>query len=351
MQILLNSDYILLKNIVSINQDSLKRTLESYLKKNYQSFYFTKNYLIGYGDIPIALVAHMDTVFTRLPQSIYYDKEQGVIWSPEGLGADDRAGVFSILKILESGLRPTVIFTTDEERGCLGAEALVEDFPDSPVDLKYIIELDRRGTNDCVFYECDNKDFVKYVEQFGFIENFGSLSDISVICPAWKIAGVNLSVGYEDEHTKEETLHTAPLLRTISNVKVMLQQTDIPFFEYIPGNDTFFNWNAWRKFQKGYTSKSYDEYNYWFDDEDAIVKCETCNKLFADYETIPVKRADGTIVHYCTDHCSELDWCSKCGEAFEVKTATNKQKKKILCPACAYGNKNNEKGKVENNAV
>jgi DNA-directed RNA polymerase subunit RPC12/RpoP len=351
MQILLGSDYNLFKNIVSINQDSLKKTLRAYIEKHYKNFYFTENYLIGYGDIQVALVAHMDTVFTKLPQSIYYDREQGVIWSPEGLGADDRAGVFAILKILESGLRPTVIFTTDEENGCIGAEFLVNDFPEDPIGLKYIIELDRRGTNDCVFYECDNKDFVKYVEQFGFIVNFGTLSDISVICPAWKVAGVNLSVGYEDEHSKTETLHTAPLLRTISNVKNMLQQENIPFFKYVPCDNTFFNWSAWRSFQRGCTSKSYDDYNYWFDDEDTIVKCEKCKKLFADYETIPVKRADGKIVHYCTDHCSDLEWCSICGEAFELATATNKQKKKILCPSCAYGNINNEKGKVRKNAI
>ena len=34
-----------------------------------------------------------------------------------------------------------------------------------------MIELDRRGKNDCVFYDCYCPDFIEYVEQFGFEEN------------------------------------------------------------------------------------------------------------------------------------------------------------------------------------
>jgi hypothetical protein len=162
-----------------MTQGSLHKTLKTCLDKYYKEVVCTDDYVMAYGTIPIALVAHMDTVFKQPPQDIYYDREQNVIWSPEGGCGDDRTGVFAILKILQSGLRPTIIFTTDEESGGLGAVQLVTDFPEAPVDIKYIIQLDRRGSNDCVFYDCENEEFEQYVETFGFITGFGSFSDIA----------------------------------------------------------------------------------------------------------------------------------------------------------------------------
>ena len=91
------------------------------------------------GDIPIALVAHMDTVFKKPPEEIFFDQKHNVMWSPQGLGADDRAGVFAIVQIVRSGLKPHVIFTTDEECGALGAMALAK--LDCPfTELKYLIQ-------------------------------------------------------------------------------------------------------------------------------------------------------------------------------------------------------------------
>ena len=84
-------------------------------------------YIAAEGNIPVVLIAHLDTVFNdenRNEMEIYHDTEQGVWWSPNGLGADDRAGVYMILQILEqTKLRPHILFTTDEETIATGADA------------------------------------------------------------------------------------------------------------------------------------------------------------------------------------------------------------------------------------
>lgn len=54
------------------------------------------------------------------------------MWSPQLLGSDDRAGVYAIIQIIEAGYKPHVIFTTDEEIGAVGAQKLIEDFPECP---------------------------------------------------------------------------------------------------------------------------------------------------------------------------------------------------------------------------
>ena len=164
MRILKKEDYELLENLFSLTQQDMHKAMSKYLKSKYSQVKVTKDYILAIGDIPIALVAHMDTVYKTPVKHLYYDQKKGALWSPEGIGADDRAGIFSIIKILQGGLRPSVIFTTDEEKGGLGAAVLAESKCPIP-NLKYIIQLDRRGTNDCVFYDCYNPQFTKYVER------------------------------------------------------------------------------------------------------------------------------------------------------------------------------------------
>ena len=99
MRVLKDSDYKLLERLVSLTQKELRNTMIQYLKSKYDNCIVTKDYIVAIGEIPIALVAHMDTVFKTPVSNLYYDRQKNVLWSPEGLGADDRAGVFAILKI------------------------------------------------------------------------------------------------------------------------------------------------------------------------------------------------------------------------------------------------------------
>lgn len=112
------------------------------------------------------------------------------------------------------------MFTEDEEKGCVGAEKFaVSDYIVNN-DINYIIEIDRRGTNDCVFYSCDNQEFEKFIESTGYFKTaWGSVSDISTIAPALGVAAVNLSSGYFDEHTTRETINVEALLSTIEEAK------------------------------------------------------------------------------------------------------------------------------------
>ena len=331
MRCLTDKDYKLFQSLAVLSQDGLKKTLAQYVQNKYgeDKVLVRKEYIYAVGDIPIALVAHMDTVFKTQPQNIFYDKDKCVMWSPEGLGADDRAGVFAIIKILQAGLRPSVIFTTDEEIGAVGAEKLVAEVPQPYTELKYVIQLDRRGSNDCVFYDCDNPTFIEYVETFGFAENWGSFSDISVICPAWKVAGVNLSIGYDDEHSFTEILNTTHMLQTISKVKKMLQVENIPAFEYIPAIYKY------GKYGSIYGSPGWDDWS-WVED----YKCEKCGKKFTEYEVLPIisKTAPYKTVYYCGDCCvSGIDWCTECNEGFEVGENSTPH----ICPRCT--SKNNKK--------
>lgn len=234
-------DLTLFKTICRQSQVRLMDILTKYLESKYEKgkVKFTPSYIFAEGDIPIVLIAHLDTVFQSnayrvYPNEIYYDQEKRIMWSPQGLGADDRAGVMAILKIIQDGFLPHIIFTTDEEWGCLGAQALIREFPQCPFkEAKMLIQLDRKGISECVFYGCDNTSFVGFIEQFGFETDFGTYTDITVLGPTWNIAAVNLSVGYFDEHQETERLSITALEQTIVKVEEILRNhAEAPFFLY-----------------------------------------------------------------------------------------------------------------------
>lgn len=297
MRILSDGNLKLFEQIVKMNEASLLKTMNTYLKRFYNKVTYTKDYLYAIGDIPITLVAHVDTVFKEKPEDVFYDRVKNVLWSPQGLGADDRAGVFAIINIVKSGLRPHIIFTTGEEMGGLGAQVLTYREPKPFAEMKYIIQLDRRGKDDCIFYECDNVKFVEYIKSFGFHEEYGSFSDISELCPTWRIAGVNLSIGYKNEHSLIEILYIDYFLSTVEKVKKMLKDVNnINSFEYIPALYSLSSLNP-----------------------TSLYKCKNCGKIFTEYELFLVKGIDSKNVYYCPDCIyGNVNWCDSCGKAYEI---------------------------------
>ena len=208
-----------------------------YLKsKGYKNVISTNMYIIAEGELPICLCAHMDTVFLFAPKDIYFDAEQKIMWSPQGLGADDRAGIYCIINLLEKGFKPSIILTDLEEYGGKGADALVLKYPNCPFkDCRALIQLDRQGEKDSVFYECDNVDFENKINSYGFKTDFGSFTDISILAPKWGIAAVNLSVGYKNEHQYIEVLNLEYCHKTIEKVsKILKDCKEWNFYEYIP---------------------------------------------------------------------------------------------------------------------
>lgn len=304
------------EQICMLKQSGVLSMMRQFLLRKYgsENVIFHPTYLIAKGNIPVALIAHADTVFTTPPTEFFYDKQKNVMWSPNGMGADDRAGIFAITKIVSSGLRPHVIITTDEESGCIGASKMVCVHKDHPFDsLKFMIQLDRRGMKDSVYYDCANEEFEKFITQFGFETAWGTLSDISVIAPYWGVAAVNFSVGYVEEHSKQERLYVGALFDTIQKVENILEyvqsNSDCPTFEYV--EDKYARYpDCWGYYDDGYSL--------------APVKahCVFCGQADTSENLLTVHWGDtsDSAFDICTNCYSsmyeDIEWCCDCKEAY-----------------------------------
>ena len=225
-----------LKELFTLSDVALKQALHNTLVAfgyDIDNTYETKDFLYAEGDAPYMLVAHLDTVHKQAPSIICYSRDNNYIMSPQGIGGDDRCGVYIILSLLRQlPYKPYVLFTMGEEVGCVGAKAFVDfmaNDPDSLPDLKFIVEYDRKGNKDCVFYNCDNKKFEKFVNKFGFKTAYGTSSDIKVIAPELGAAAVNLSSGYYNPHTEHEYVCMSDMHNVIEASLQMLTAECEPF--------------------------------------------------------------------------------------------------------------------------
>lgn len=167
------------------------------------------------------LVAHLDTVQSPADgDDILTNGDETILKGSNGLGADDRAGVFAIISFLENLISPkyapSVLFTFGEETGLVGASQFVADvetddnveFRQAVKACKFIIELDRQGSNDVVRYGDHNLELTEvFEESLDFERAMGSASDISILAPSLGVSAVNLSIGYFNEHMPNESLY------------------------------------------------------------------------------------------------------------------------------------------------
>ncbi|MCI8471479.1 MAG: hypothetical protein HFE65_00050 [Clostridiales bacterium] len=214
------------EEILRMRQKELKHFLAAYLKEQGYLVERQKGFLYARGEIPVLLVAHLDTVHQEKPSIICRSEDRRYMMSPQGIGGDDRCGVYMILQILKE-VRCHVLFCEDEETGGRGARAFAGS--GITVDVNYIVEMDRRGNNDAVFYSCDNPEFTEFVCSFGFKEAGGSFSDISVIAPYLKTAAVNISAGYYNEHRQHEMIDCKAMENNIERITQMVRIQTIKY--------------------------------------------------------------------------------------------------------------------------
>lgn len=224
-------------------QYTLKKFLiDELLKENYEVV-CRDGFLYAKGTIPVLLTAHMDTVHMKSIEDFYeyYDetKNQHILSSPQGIGGDDRCGIYIILQIIKTH-KCSVLFCEDEEKRGIGSGKFCKntDLVKEISKLKYLIELDRMNNKDAVFYKCENEDFIDFIEKnTGYKTSWGTFSDISNLSPKSGVASVNLSCGYYNAHTTSEYVVVEEMMNTIEVVKKLLdvECTQFDYIEYYYG--------------------------------------------------------------------------------------------------------------------
>ena len=250
------------KDFCCMTQVGVKAYMEKYLISKKYEVINEDGFLYAKGDVPVLLVAHMDTVHKETCTSVIRVKNR--FSSPQGIGGDDRCGIFIIANLVKKH-HCSVLLLEDEEIGTIGARKFAKTDYINDLGVNFMIEFDRKGNNDAVFYTCDNEDFTNHVlDNTGYNVAIGTWTDISVLMPASKLCGVNLSCGYYNPHTLNEYVNYDEMLDTISAAEVLIKAECEKPFEYVAKTYKPSTYNSnYRSYGEGsgYYSSYYPYYN------------------------------------------------------------------------------------------
>lgn len=286
------------EDICRMSQSQLKTYLTKYLKSKYNDVTSSDGFIYAKGTFPVLLVAHMDTVHKHQVKQIVYADKLNKISSPQGIGGDDRCGVYMIMQIVKD-YNCSVLFTEDEEIGGIGASKFVKALRKKEIEIakvNYMIELDRKGEKDAVFYECDNPEFEQFIMQDDDWQiAYGSYTDIVELEPEIEVAGVNFSCGYYKPHTTDEYVVISEMKANINKVKKLLARTDQEKeFEFIEAENGYYGYSY------GY---GYDYYGYELKAYYITAKTKTGRYIEEEYYAMSEAEAIGLFMENYPNIC------------------------------------------------
>ena len=215
----------LLKKLYSIHsmsghEDAMRKFIKNYVRENVpgcvvvqkdHNVYITK----GRGTYP-CVVAHLDQVQRNHSSDFRVLELDGRLFGfsaknarQEGLGADDKNGIWVALKCLERFDNIKVAFFHSEEIGTVGSgEADMKFFK----DCRFVIEADRRNGGDLITDICGDicsqefkDDIAEIADVHGYKETSGMLTDVETLSDnGLGLSCINFSCGYYNPHTDQE---------------------------------------------------------------------------------------------------------------------------------------------------
>ena len=151
----------------------------------------------------------------------------------EGLGADDKVGVWVNLKCLQKFEHLKAVFFVGEEVGCVGSGICYMSFFD---DCRFVIQCDRRNGDDLIttiggWTQLCSPEFVKAIqpELFGYKEESGLITDVGELKErGLKVSAINLSCGYYEPHTDREFVIKSEVINCLAFVEHIISTcTDV----------------------------------------------------------------------------------------------------------------------------
>lgn len=228
-----------------------------------------------YGNVFVEVCGGSDKLFTahtdmivipNTPQKVLYDANLRLAYTDKcTLGADDGAGMWLLMEMLDAGVPCWLAFFRAEEVGGLGSSFAAKDNPKFFKSFTHCISFDRRGTGDVITHQswgrCCSDEFAAHLSSalnehgFDYRPNDGGIFTDSANMTDLIAECSNVSCGYNHEHHDTEELDVDHLLR-LRDALVKLDWTTMPV-KREPGEDDFkydYSWLNYRNFNKGFAS-------------------------------------------------------------------------------------------------
>jgi hypothetical protein len=244
-----------LHNMLRIKRPHDSKSEKSWVKQFIKCY--VGAYTLGPDDAPAAYVievplpdgarsrtmfsSHVDTVHREGgKQTIKFDKHNLKYYKTDGkpLGADDTAGCWVMLEMIDAGVPGVYVFHRGEECGGIGSSFIADMYPEFLTEFDRAVAFDRRGSTSVITHQgwgrCASDEFAQALadalnedgislyepDDTGIFTDTANYVDHIPEC-------TNLSCGYANEHSGSETLHM-PTLMALRNQCIVLDWEGLP---------------------------------------------------------------------------------------------------------------------------
>lgn len=163
----------------------------------------------------------------------------------QGLGADDKNGIWIALHILNEMENVKCAFFVGEEIGCVGSSDADMDFFK---DVRFVVQADRRNGGDLITDISGpicSQEFLNDInyERFGYKPTYGLTTDVETLCSKGiGVSCINVSCGYYDPHTDHETTSWKELCNALDFVEYICKNCTK---RYVHEYDTYPEWGRY----------------------------------------------------------------------------------------------------------
>jgi len=201
------------------------------------------NYFIEIGESKTMFCAHLDTYCYEHKRVWHIIKDNKI--STDGtttLGADDKAGVVIMIKMIEAGVPGLYYFFRGEEgvtspTGTWGSKEALKSYKEKFQTYDRCVAFDRRDDNNIIiqqlYGECCSLEFAQaLVKDLGEYNLRYYEDDTGMWCDSAVFMDIipectNVSVGYDDEHTFRES-QDIDHLEKLTNACIKIKWEDLP---------------------------------------------------------------------------------------------------------------------------
>lgn len=183
----------------------------------------------------------------------------------EGIGADDKNGIWVCLKALNDFSVIKCAFFVSEEVGCVGSSHADMEFF---TDCRFVLQCDRRGNNDFIINasgtELCSPEFIEacHINEFGYETERGMMTDVMTLKEqGLAVSACNISCGYYNPHSDNEMTRISDLLNCYALVKSIIERCT----EVYP-HTLYSDIEEWEDNPSKY-APSFGRLHDWWDDE------------------------------------------------------------------------------------
>lgn len=237
------------------------------------NLYVTK----GNADTYPCVCAHLDQVQNAHSKDFTVYKQGDVIFAysakskaQQGLGADDKNGIWIALELLGELDVLKCAFFVGEEVGCVGSsEADMEFFK----DVRFCVQPDRRNGDDLITNisgDICSQEFLAAIDyaEFGYKETTGLMTDVEELCEQGiGVSCINISCGYYNPHTDHECTSWSELCNALDFAHhICTTLEDVYPHEYVSTWTNYKGYGGYYGGYKNYGSGYGGDYGDWYDD-------------------------------------------------------------------------------------